>query len=270
MFGNILIAASDRLYQLCNQAAGHFWLLDSLFALTLHNSLVKAALVGGCFLAAWHAQRDEAGTVYARRILLVTLIASGFVVAATRIISSHALHPRPFVYSQEMYHLEGNRLVESRHLPYRVPLDSADQKKYRQVAQGELESNDLDAFPSDHAAFYITIAVGILLVSSTLGRVAVAWTLFVILVARIITGQHSPLDIVAGLGIGLSILLACQLVLGRWLGPLVDLAVRWTLRHQALASVLLFAALFEVSNTLQDLSSLIETAGAIARYFSVG
>jgi len=270
MLGHFIIAASDRLYELLNQASGHFWVLDNLLALTLHNSLVKAALLGGCFLAAWHAYHDEASAVQTRRILLVTLLASNVVVATTRVISTHVFHPRPLVYSQQTYHIEGNRLVESRRLPYRVPLDSTSQKKYHQLQRGDLESNDLDAFPSDHAAFYITIAAGIMLAAPAIGRVAMAWTILVILVGRMVTGQHSPLDIAAGAAIGAFIFLVCQAVFGGWLRWMVDWLARWTLRHQAVATALVFIALFEVSSTLQDLNALIETGRAVARYFQVG
>lgn len=270
MWGHIIIAASDRLYELCNQVAGHFWLLDNLLALTLHNHLVKAAVLGGCFLAAWHADRDQTVTVRTRRILLVTLVASGFVAAATRVISTQLFHPRPFVYSQQTYHLDGDRLVPGRHLPYRVPLDSESQKKYRQLAQGELASNDLDAFPSDHAAFYVTIAAGIMLASPLIGRFAFAWTILVIIAGRVITGQHSPLDIVAGATLGVFILTACQTVVRGWLRSIVDTAARWTLRHEVLTTVIIFVVLFEIANTLQDLNSLIDTGTAVARYFQVG
>jgi len=270
MWGPIIITASDRLYELCNHLAGHFWLLDNLIALTLHNSLVKAALLGGCFMAAWYSRRDQPDAVRIRGILIVTLIASGFVVATTRVVSSHLLHPRPFVYSQQTYHLDGDRLVESKYLPYRVPLDSASQKKYRQVAAGELAANDLDAFPSDHAALYTTIAAGIALASPVVGRFALAWTILVVLAGRIITGQHSPLDIVAGVAIGLSIFTAFQTVMGTHLRRILDALARWTLRHEALTTAMVFVALFEISNTLQDLSSLIDAGSAIARYFRVG
>jgi len=270
MFGPIIIAGSDRLYELGNQVAGHFWLLDNLIALTLHNNLVKAALLGGCFMAAWFARRHQSDAVRVRGVLIVTLIASGFVVATTRVVSSHMLHPRPFVYSQETYHLDGDRLVESKHLPYRVPLDSASQKKYRQVSGGELAANDLDAFPSDHAALYTAITAGIVLASPVIGRFALAWTILVVLAGRIITGQHSPLDIMAGVVIGLSIFTACQTVLGTWLRRIVDALAQWTFRHEALATAIMFVALFEISNTLQDLSSLIDAGSAIARYFQVG
>src|SRR4029078_13330565 len=195
---------------------------------------------------------------------------SGFVVAPTGVVSSHVLHPRPFVYSQQTYHLDGDRLVESKHLPYRVPLDSASQKKYRQVTKGELAANDLDAFPSDHAALYTTITAGIVLASPVIGRIALAWTILVVLAGRIINGQPSPLDITAGVVIGLLIFTACQTVLGTWLRRIVDALAQWTFRHEALSTAIMFVALFEISNTLQDLSSLIDAGGAIARYFQVG
>jgi undecaprenyl-diphosphatase len=262
-----LVAISDGLYETCNQISGRFWLLDNLISLPLYNQLVKAALLGGCFLAVWHARQAEDAALRNRRILVVTLIASGFVVAATKSISNSVLMPRPFVQSQTAFRLVGNRLVESPQLPYRVPLDATDQAHYRQLQLGEIPANDLDAFPSDHAAFYTAIAAGIFMASRAAGSIAIAWTFFVMLASRVITGQHSPLDVAAGAGIGVGILALFQYASNRWLKRLLDPVVTWTFRHQALATVILFIALFEVSNTLQDLGSLIETGHAFAHYF---
>jgi membrane-associated phospholipid phosphatase len=261
-----LVAASNGVYVAFNSIAGRFWLIDNLISLPLYNQLVKAALLSGCFLAVWHARQDEDVVRRNRRILLVTLLASVFVVAATKTISSSIVMPRPFVQSVPAFHLEGNRLIESRPLPYRVPLDTKNQARYRQLLSGEVPSNDLDAFPSDHAAFYVAIAAGIFMASGAIGSIAVAWTLFAVLASRVITGQHSPLDVAAGAGIGFGILVLFQYLFDRWLRRLIDPVVGWTLRHQALASVLIFIALFEVANTLQDLGSLIETGHAIAHY----
>jgi membrane-associated phospholipid phosphatase len=265
-----VVALSDSLYELCNQIAGRFWLLDNLISLPVYNQLVKAALLGGCFLAVWHAHQPEQVVRRNRHILLVTLLASVCVLAANRAISTSILLPRPFVQSQVAYQLEGDRLVESRVVPYRVPLDSADQAKYRHLLQGDVISNDLDAFPSDHAAFYVTIAAGILLASRGIGWLAMGWTCLVLLGARVVTGEHSPLDIVVGSVIGVTILLVFQYAFDRWFRRPMEPVVGWTLRHQALASVLVFMALFEVANTLQDVDSLLETGAAIARYFRVG
>jgi hypothetical protein len=222
-----IAALSDALYELCNRAVGHSWLLDSLIALPVNNQLIKAALLGGCFLAAWYG-RDEATIRRNRRVLLVTLIASVCVIATTQTISKRVLLPRPFIQSQQSYHLENDRLVESRPLPYRVPLDGESQKQYRALLNGEIAQNDLGAFPSDHAGFYV------------------------------ITGQHSPLDVVAGASIGISILLFLQYLFDRSLRPLVDPVVSWTMRHQALSTVLIFIVVFEASNTLLDVRPIAE------------
>lgn len=261
---------SDALYQFCNSLAGRSWLLDNLIALPLDNQLVKAAIVGGCFLAAWHVGKDEATTQRNRCILLVTLIAAVFVIATTKTFSKTVFLPRPFIQSQKAFHLEGDQLVESQRLNYRVPLDEENQKSYQALLKGEVIQNDLGSFPSDHAGFYVTIAVGILLASRTIGWLAVGWTFLVMLSSRVITGQHSPLDILAGAGIGIVILVLFQLVLGKWLQRLMNPIINWTLRHQAFATGLIFIAVFEIANTLQNLRPLLKTGVSIAKHFIKG
>ncbi|MBS1808495.1 MAG: phosphatase PAP2 family protein [Acidobacteria bacterium] len=261
---------SDALYQFCNSLAGRSWLLDNLIALPLDNQLVKAAIVGGCFLAAWHVGKDEATTQRNRCILLVTLIAAVFVIATTKTFSKTVFLPRPFIQSQKAFHLEGDQLVESQRLNYRVPLDEENQKSYQALLKGEVVQNDLGSFPSDHAGFYVTIAVGILLASRAIGWLAVGWTFLVMLSSRVITGQHSPLDILAGAGIGIVILVLFQLVLGKWLQRLMNPIINWTLRHQAFATGLIFIAVFEIANTLQNLRPLLKTGVSIAKHFIKG
>jgi undecaprenyl-diphosphatase len=265
-----ITAMSDSLYQFCNSLSGHSWLFDTLIALPLENQLVKAALIGGCFFAVWHGKQDEATVQRNRRILLITLIACVFVIATTKTLSKTVFLPRPFMQSQKAFHLAGDQLVESHRLAYHVPLDEENQKAYQSLLKGEVVQNDLGSFPSDHAGFYVTLAVGLLLASRRIGTLAVGWTFFVILGSRVITGQHSPLDILAGAGIGIAILLLCQLVFGNWLRRLLDPVVNWTQRHQALATALLFVAVFEAANTLQNLRPLLKTGATIARHFLKG
>lgn len=265
-----ITAISDSLYQLCNSLAGRSWLLDNLIALPLDNQLVKAAIIGGCFLAVWHGGKDEAATQRNRRILLITLVACVFVIATTKTLSKTVFLPRPFIQSQKAFHLEGEQLVESQRLAYRVPLDEENQKSYHALVKGDVIQNDLGSFPSDHAGFYVTLAVGILLAARGIGWLAVGWTFLVVLGSRVITGQHSPLDILAGAGIGVVILLLFQLVLGKWLRRFVDPLVNWTLRHQTFSTVLVFIAVFEAANTLQNLRPLLKTGVAIAKHFIRG
>lgn len=265
-----LVATSDSLYALCNSLAGRSWVLDNLIALPLDNQLVKAAIIGGCFLAVWHGHRDEATTQRNRRILLITLIASVFVIATTKTLSKTVFLPRPFIQSQKVFHLEGDQLVESHRLAYRVPLDAKNQQSYQALLTGNVVQNDLGSFPSDHAGFYVTLAVGIWLASRRIGWLALGWTFVVILGSRMITGQHSPLDILTGAGIGILILLLCQFIFGKWFRRLLDPITNWTLRHQALATALIFIAVFEAANTLQNLRPLLKTGAAIGKHFIKG
>ena len=265
--GNVVgavIAASDALFELCNGLAGRSWLFDNIMALAVNNSLFKAALIGGCFFAVWHGHQSADTVRRNRRVLLVTLLASTVVIAVTYTLSKSVLMPRPYVQSLASVHLHGAQLVETAPLTYRVPLDDESQARYRALTNGDIARNDLISFPSDHAGFYITLAAGILLVSRGLGRLAVGWTVLVLLGSRVITGQHSPLDIVAGMSIGLLILWLFQYIFARSLRPLVESAVSWTFRHQALATVLIFIAVFEAANALQDLRPLLEVGAGIA------
>jgi undecaprenyl-diphosphatase len=264
-----LVTASNALYELCNRVAGHSYLLDSVIALTLDNALFKGAVLGGCFLAVWHGHQDEATLRRNRRVLLATLCACVCVIAVTSALSKKIFLPRPFIQSQRIFHLEGDRLVENPRLPYRVPLDAGNQQKYRDLLNGDVIPNDLGSFPSDHAGFYMTLAVGVLLASPALGWFAVSWTFLVLLGSRVITGQHSPLDVLSGAAIGIVILLVVQSLFNGRLRPLADSVVNWTFRHQTLATALVFIVIFEASNTLQDLDPLFGIARLIAGHFGV-
>ena len=102
------------------------------------------------------------------------------------------------------------------------------------------------------------------------GIVAIAWTLCVILFSRIATGMHSPLDIVAGAGIGAGLLLALQFVFRRWGDIVLRPLSGWTLRYPGLTGAFLFLVLFEAASTLENArhgagvakDALIRIAGA--------
>src|SRR5437667_8835045 len=97
-------------------------------------------------------------------------------------------------------------------MPVRVPLDETSQKEYRALVNGDIESNDLGSFPSDHAGFFIAISLGIWLASRRLGFLALGWSAIVILGGKMISGQHTPLDIAAGVTVAICELAVVQYV----------------------------------------------------------
>ena len=251
-----LSAAGDAIYLALNGLSGRSALLDWLVALAIDNNLVKAGPVAAAFFFAWHAGSD--GTrARARRVLIAPLVSLLFVLVTTKTLADSIFLPRPFVHSQQLYHLEGERLVESARIAYRQPGAGFSHGRFERLREGEIDGNDLNSFPSDHAGFYFALALGILLANRAAGILAIAWTLIVICGSRIVTGTHSVADIAAGLAVGGSILLAVQLAATRWIARPFDATARWTMRREALSSAGLFLVLFEVANTLDNIREVL-------------
>jgi membrane-associated phospholipid phosphatase len=249
---DLLNGISESLYLVLNGLSGRSWLLDTLIALPVENPLVKAGPVAACFAFAWYSPGDEGMLRRRRGILLVTLLSLVAVVAVTRPLSGSVFIPRPFIQSQTVFELQDGALVEAPRLAHRVPLEGEYRDRHAALARGEVVQNDLGSFPSDHAGFYFALALGIFLACRLAGYVALGWTLFVILLSRIVTGMHSPLDIAAGAAIGGSVLLALQLLFRRWGYRLLNLLAGWTLRYPGIAGALLFLVLFEATSTLEN------------------
>ncbi|HLL29992.1 MAG TPA: phosphatase PAP2 family protein [Allosphingosinicella sp.] len=262
-----IVRLSDWLYLLLNGLAGRSWLLDTIVSLPLDNNLVKAGPIGACFVYAWWSGDDQAETRRRRATLLVTMASLLFVMATTKTLGDHIFQPRPFVHAHQAWHLEEGRLVETPKLAYREPLNGQVRARTASLKRGEIDQNDLVSFPSDHAGFFFALALGIFFACRRSGAVALAWTGAAILLPRIITGMHSPLDIVAGAAIGAAVLLAFQVAARgtrRWaLEPLAG----WTLRHEALAAALLFFVAYESTNVLTNVRDLAGTGGEIVEQF---
>ena len=258
-----LVGLSDRLYLALNGLSGRSWLFDSLVALAIDNALVKAAPVAAAFLFAWY-RRDAAERPASRRALLATLASLLFVLAATKAIAGGIFLPRPFILSQPTYALEDAALVESPRLAYRTPQEGFSHGRYERLREGEIEENDLASFPSDHAAFFFALALGIFFADRRAGAFALGWTLVVICGSRIVTGTHSPLDIGAGIAIGGAIVWAAHAAARRVLKRPFDAVAGWTARWPGLTAAFLFLAMFEAANTLENARDGARAAKKIA------
>lgn len=261
-----IVRLSDWLYVLLNGLAGRSWLLDTLITLPLDNNLVKAGPIGACFVYAWWSSRDEIELRQRRATLLVTIASLLFVMATTKTLGDRIFQPRPFVHAQQAWHIEEGELVETRRLAYRQPLAGQVRKRSESLARGDIDSNDLASFPSDHAGFFLALSLGIFLAARRAGAVALAWTAVVVLLPRIVTGMHSPLDIAAGAGIGAAILLAVQFVARRTQRWALEPLAGWTVRHEALAAAILFFVIVESAETLVEVRELAGTGVDIIEY----
>ena len=268
-FAGRLTDLNDQLLLAINSVAGRSWLFDSTVAFFLDNDLAKAGVIGCCFLAAWYGGKST-DTNTRRKILITTLIAALFVITTTKILSKTIFLPRPEIQTQKIYRLEGDQLVEMKRMPVRIMLDETSQKDHRALLNGEIETNDLGSFPSDHAGFFIAISLGIWLASRRLGLLALGWTLFVILAGKMISAQHTPLDVAAGAAVAIGELAMIQYVLRKRFSGWLDKLTGLTLRYSALSSAVIFLVAFEVSSTMIHIRGFLGLLAAMRRHMLLG
>src|SRR2546422_2280751 len=261
---------NDHLLLRINSLAGRSWLFDSIVAFFQDNDLAKAGVIGCCFLAAWYGGKSKDGTNARRKILIATLIAAVFVITTTKVLSHTIFLPRPEIQSQKIYRLEGDQLVEMKRMPVRVPLDETSQKEYRALVNGDVETNDLGSFPSDHAGFFIAISLGIWLASRRLGLIALGWTILVILMGKMIGAQHTPLDIAAGAAVAIAEVSIIQYALRKRFSGWLDKLAGLTLSYSALSSAFVFAVAFEVSSTMIHIRAFLGLLAAMKRHVLLG
>lgn len=257
---------NDQLLLIINSLAGRSWLFDNLVAFFLDNDLAKAGVIGCCFLAAWYGGKGEATTAR-RKILIVTMVAAVCVIGTTKVLSRTIFMPRPEIQSHKLYRLDADQLVEMKRMPVRAPLDESSRKNQQALTSGEVETNDLGSFPSDHAGFFLVISLGIWLASRRLGWLALGWTVFVILAAKIISAQHTPLDIAAGGLVAIVAITAIRYIAMRqWFDRTLEKVSQLTLRHSAFSSALVFTVVFEMSSTLIHVREFFGLLAAVKRH----
>jgi membrane-associated phospholipid phosphatase len=253
----------QRVYEAINALAGRSALFDGLVDLALESSLVKAGVIGACFVFAWHQGSDEAAASRRRSVLMVTLVAALAVVGITKTLSHTVFEPRPYILSGKLAYLEGDRLVEAAPWHHRAALVGTAHNKAEGLSRGDLGEGDMGGFPSDHAGFYIAIALGIWLASRPAGLVALAWTLVVTLGSRVIAGHHSPSQIVAGAAIAVAVLLPLQWLAARFGRRLLDPIAGLSFRYPALTAAAVFLVAVEITGPLKGLTEIAQFGAAV-------
>ena len=261
---------NDQLLLGINSIAGRSWLFDSVVAFFIDNDLAKAGVIGCCFLAAWYGGKTIEGTSGRRKILIATLIAAVFVITTTKVLSKTVFLPRPEIQTQKIYRLEGDQLVEMKRMPVRTMLDDESQKDHRALLSGDIDPNDLGSFPSDHAGFFIAISLGIFLASRRLGLLALGWSILVILGGKLISGQHTPLDVAAGATVAIAELAFIQYVVRRGFRGWLDRLTGLTLRYSALSSAIVFLIAFEMSSTMIHIRAFMGFLAVMRRHVLLG
>jgi len=246
-----------RLFEAANTFVGRWWFFDTVMSYPLRNALFKSAVIGACFIAAWYGAMETSLVLARRRALITGLIAAVLALAISKAISSSFVTPRPFVRTKTIYALRGDEFVKCSPQVFRVPREYTGEQRAIALQRGDVDPNDRTSFPSDHAALYVAISLGILSASRPLGWLALSWTFCVVLGSKLLHGMHSPLDIAAGAALAILAFAVCEALTRFPLRKSVDWISTQFDRHRALGSSVLFVVVFEIVATLANVEQLL-------------
>lgn len=251
----MLAEFNDWLVEALNSLVGRSFLLDTVLALPLRNELVKAAPVLACLLAAWQGNRIQE-KLHRRRILVVTMLAGLAAAGLSRLISESNALPRPYVFQERVYALGSDGLVAQDIQPLRTPLDNASRERAGRLDTAQIPPNDFGSFPSDHAALFFTLSLGICLAYRKAGILAMAWTFGAILLPKLWVGMHSPLDVLGGCLLGAIVLGLFVAIQRHACDGLARKTTHLTIRYEGLATAIVFLFAFEAGATFDHVAEL--------------
>ena len=117
---------------------------------------------------------------------------------------------------------------------------------------------------------FIAISLGIWLASRKLGWLALGWTAIVILGGKMISAQHTPLDVAAGAAIAITELSVIQFLVRNRFKGLLEKVTGLTLRYSAFSSAVIFLVVFEVSSTMIHIRAFLGLLAAMRRHVLLG
>jgi membrane-associated phospholipid phosphatase len=160
-----------------NSYANRWQPFDSVIVLVRATNLLKGGVIAALIWWAWF--RTKGDQKRTRAVILSTLVAA----------------------FGAMFTARGLALI----LPFRYrPIHNAEigfQLPYGMIGEA---LDGWSSFPSDHAALFVCLTVGLWFVSRRLGTVALLHTLVVISFPRLYLGLHYPTDILGGAVIGVA------------------------------------------------------------------
>lgn len=199
---------------------------DTFILAFVKLDLFKGAIVLAILVWLWF---DFAPAMRERRVIVVQSVLGALVAAlASQVVQRGLDRPRPVMGAADFVRLYG-------------------------ISDTDLEwMKSIHSFPSDHAAFFGAVAVGIFLADRRWGLFAFAWTIIVADLPRVYAGLHYPSDIIAGLVLGVAVTLAMR----RPAKALVEPILRWEKTHAASFYCVSFVALYEMARLFDEVREL--------------
>ena len=212
---------------LINHAARHWPWLDQTAVVITESDLLKGGVVLAIFWAMWF--RYPA----AREQLLAGLGGSLAALSIARVMS-YVLPSRP-------------RPLLDPGMHFVAPFGLHDQSNW----------TNWSAFPSDHAALFFAIVVGIWLANWRVGILAALYVLIAICLPRMYVGIHYPSDVIAGALLGVGSVAILAQVRRYWGNPIA----RVLERYPGWGYAFLYLLTFQIATLFWDLRVIVSYFG---------
>jgi membrane-associated phospholipid phosphatase len=214
-------------FLLLGQFAARSEAFDTFVSSFVNLDMFKGALIMAIVCWLWFDMRAD---LRERRTRVIQIIlGAGVAGIASRLVQYALARPRPIGTAPEY-----------------VPL-------FGVVPEEVAVIHETSSFPSDHAALFAVVATGIFLAHRRWGYFAFAWTLLVIDLPRIYTGRHYPSDILAGVVLGICVVLAMHWPARLLTEPVLRLEKRFTPWFYGAA----FFGLYELARLLDSVRLLV-------------
>jgi len=206
-----------------NGFAKRSWALDYAVTFIGTNCVAKGALLTSMYWWAWFRKKEDGED---KREYIVATIVACFVAMFTARALALCL---PFRV----------RPMHDPHVSFRLPFT--------------MEPTVLErwsAFPSDHAALYLTLAIGLLFISRAMGVVGLCYGVLVVCLPRVYLGLHYPTDVLGGAVIAVCAVYGMNVPLIR--KPLARRVLRWSERYPSLFYTCFFLITWQIVDVFQN------------------
>ncbi|MEQ1637826.1 MAG: phosphatase PAP2 family protein [Methylococcales bacterium] len=152
------------------------WLFDYSVIFITNSTFLRAGLITSMLIWLWF--RIDHRVIETRESIIATLFSTAGALVFVKVLRSFLpFRPRP---------------LHNPDLIFNLPLGVNDRTLF-----------EWSSFPSDTAAFFLAMAVGLFHISRALGGIAIIYSFVFACLGRIYLGYHYPTDILGGMIIGI-------------------------------------------------------------------